>query len=775
MRVMTWLSTHDPGYGALRRAARTAIGMPGLFALCAEVLHNGEIATYAAFGSFALLLLVDFTGPMQQRLQSQVALVLTGGLFICVGTLASRTVWTAALAMALIGFAVLFAGVVSSVLAGASTSLLLSFILPVSLPAPASAIGDRLIGWGLAGLFSLFAIRFLWPTPVMDPLRSRAIAACRALAARLTADVADAREGGAGTAELLTRAAQTADEAVAVLHRGFLATPYRPTGLSTPARTVVRLVDELAWLRAMLPLSSTRAEPTALTASVCAVKSASARVLELGAEVLGLRGSDPAPLEAGVAELRAALREMETQATAYLPELPPTSSAGETQPTDDDRQALVTALDPTFRAQEITFAVSSIADNIARTARAESRSWPDRLLGHQPAGVPGVLTAAAERAGGSIGRDSVWLHNSVRGGIGLGLAVLVAELTGVQHSFWVVLGALSVLRSNALNTGQNVVRALLGTAAGFVLGALALAVIGTSPPVLWVVLPLAVLAAGIAPAAISFAAGQAAFTLTLVILFNITSPAGWKVGLLRVEDIALGCAVSLLVGLLFWPRGAAAAMRQAISDAYSASADYLAAAVIFGMVRCDPRAGSAPATGPEAARAAGAARRLDDAFRSYLAERGGKPVPLAQVTAVITGVAGLRLAADAILDLWQRDDGSSTGDRAAVRGILLEETDGLSRWFKDFGQRLVERSTVPAPLPPDVSRDRRLVAAVDSDLRGGDGRASATAVRIIWTGDHLDAIRRLQATLGGPFPGSSPSGHNPSRHNPSGHSPSGAA
>ena len=109
-------------------------------------------------------------------------------------------------------------------------------------------------------------------------------------------------------------------------------------------------------------------------------------------------------------------------------------------------------------------------------------------------------------------------------------------------------------------------------------------------------------------------------------------------------------------------------------------------------------------------------------------------------------MAGLRLAADAILDLWQRDDGSATGDRAAVRGILLEETDVLSRWFKDLGQRLVGRTPLPTPLAPDVARDRRLVASVDADLRGGDGRASATAV-IIWTGDHLDAIRRLQPGL----------------------------
>jgi hypothetical protein len=67
-----------------------------------------------------------------------------------------------------------------------------------------------------------------------------------------------------------------------------------------------------------------------------------------------------------------------------------------------------------------------------------------------------------------------------------------------------------------------------------------LAVIGTDTTLLWFLLPPAILLAGVAPAAISFAAGQAAFTLTLVCVFNIIQPAGWQVDLLRVENVALG-------------------------------------------------------------------------------------------------------------------------------------------------------------------------------------------------------------------------------------------
>ena len=185
-----WLRAHDPDYGALRRAARTALIMPAVFALGDKAIGNPVLATFAAFGSFAMLLLVDFTGSIKDRLFAQAVLGVACAVLICLGTLASHTAWLAAVAMALVAFAVLFAGVVSSVLASATTTLLLAFILPVSLPGPASSIPDRVAGWGLAAAASLLAISLLWPAPARNPVRAAVIAACRAMADRLRAEVA---------------------------------------------------------------------------------------------------------------------------------------------------------------------------------------------------------------------------------------------------------------------------------------------------------------------------------------------------------------------------------------------------------------------------------------------------------------------------------------------------------------------------------------------------------------------------------------------------------
>ena len=70
LHPVRWLGQRDRGFAALRRATRAAIIMPALFALGDKVIGNPQLATYAAFGSFAMLLLADFGGPMTERLQA---------------------------------------------------------------------------------------------------------------------------------------------------------------------------------------------------------------------------------------------------------------------------------------------------------------------------------------------------------------------------------------------------------------------------------------------------------------------------------------------------------------------------------------------------------------------------------------------------------------------------------------------------------------------------------------------------------------------------------
>src|SRR6202041_3417457 len=110
LHPLRWLGQRDRGFAALRRATRAAIIMPGMFALGDKVIGDPQLATFAAFGSFAMLLLVDFGGPMAERLQAQAALAVTGGVFVCLATLASQTAWLAARGMGGGGVGGIFAG-----------------------------------------------------------------------------------------------------------------------------------------------------------------------------------------------------------------------------------------------------------------------------------------------------------------------------------------------------------------------------------------------------------------------------------------------------------------------------------------------------------------------------------------------------------------------------------------------------------------------------------------------------------------------------------------
>ena len=145
--------------------------MPALFALGDKVIKNPGMSYFLAFGSFAMLLMVDFQGSRLDRLRSQALLGLTCAMFVCLGTLVSQSTALATIVMFIVAFAVLFSGIVSSVIASATTPLLLSFILPVTVPGPASQIPERVAGWGIAAVVSLFAITFLWPSAVAYPDR----------------------------------------------------------------------------------------------------------------------------------------------------------------------------------------------------------------------------------------------------------------------------------------------------------------------------------------------------------------------------------------------------------------------------------------------------------------------------------------------------------------------------------------------------------------------------------------------------------------------------
>ena len=167
---------------ALKTAARAAIVMPAVFAFADTVIGQPQTSIFAAFGSFAMLVLVDVEGPPLPRLFAYLALAAVGAMFITLGTVCSRNAWLGAGVMAVIGFCVLMSGVINGYVAALSTGALLTFVLPVTIPAPNSAIPDRLEGWALAAGAGICAVMLLWPSRRRADLQHDAAGALRAVA-----------------------------------------------------------------------------------------------------------------------------------------------------------------------------------------------------------------------------------------------------------------------------------------------------------------------------------------------------------------------------------------------------------------------------------------------------------------------------------------------------------------------------------------------------------------------------------------------------------------
>jgi hypothetical protein len=404
-------------------------------------------------------------------------------------------------------------------------------------------------------------------------------------------------------------------------------------------------------------------------------------------------------------------------------------------------EGIAGSLDPGFHARALGIATEMVAE--AALEASGSKQVVDRRLGAMDTSAPHLF---AHRILSHLSFRSVWFRNSLRGAVGLALAVAVIEVTDVSHGFWVVLGTLSVLRSNALGTGATALRAVGGTALGFVVGSLIMIGVADHSDLLWAILPLAVLVSGIAPAMISFVAGQAAFTVTVVILFNIIEPVGWRVGLTRIEDVAIGCGVSIVVGLLFWPRGATAALGRALSDAFVASSGYLADAVdrlttTSRFVDTEP--------GQQASNRA--YFLLDDAFRQFFAERGAKVVSVEAISRLFTGSNRLRLAAYTLATLPVRPPAAGLEEVESVgvaEAVLRDSYASTHRWYQEFAELLGDRrSTLDPPLPHSDVLHHVLRRAFDDVRSQQRSDRVQTTLQMLWADELLENQVQMQDDL----------------------------
>lgn len=693
---------------AALRTLRAVLVVPVLFALTYKVIGDAQMATFATFGGFATLVMASFAGSVRDKAIAHLGLGLAATVLIVIGTAVNGTAWIAALVTLPVAFAVLFAGLAGPNAAAGVTAAMLAYVLPAASPGSMHMIGSRLAGWWLATVAGTIVVLLLNTRPAADRVRVCAAACARALGEQL-----DAAVRGEPSADL--RAASMA--AKHELLSAFTATPYRPTGLATTDQALDSVVALLEWCASVISDSLVEYR------DLCTAPEVERELL--AATAANLR--DVAAVLAGDAAVAPDLPRLErglTESVRFLQQM------------SADDAGFGDAVHLSFHARTAAVATLRAADDAMIATRRAAVSTIDARRMHWW-GLPEDGSAVAHRRAvfgiGNIALrhaslGSVWFLNSVRGAVALAAAVAVADLTGVQHGFWVVLGTLSVLRTTASATGSTALRALLGVTLGFVVGALVILAIGTSTPALWTALVVSMVVASYAPGTAPFAIGQAAFTVTISVLYNLLAPVGWKIGMLRIEDVAIGCAVSLVVGLLFWPRGASEVVGDDLAAAFRSGSGYLRQSVgwSLGLHHDVPR--------PAAAVTAGL--RLDEALRGFLAEQGAKRVPAEDLWRLVGATLRLRLTGYSLAGLP-----SPRPEDDPARDELLSQADQLVDWFDHLASRL-EQANGRDPEPPALPS----IAPIRWDAANPPPGLSCA----LWVDYHLQHVTPHLAELIGP-------------------------
>jgi uncharacterized membrane protein YccC len=507
------------------RALRATLVVPAVFAVADQVVGNLQMATFAAFGGFATLVMSGFGGTRRDKALAHLGLALTGTALVVIGTLVSSSALLASLVALPVTFLVLFAGATAPNAASGAMGALLAFVLPAVSAGTASMIPARLAGWWLASVAGTAAVLLLSPRPASDRLHAAGAALAGSLADELDAALRGAPDSGLRAASLARNQA---------LRAAFGATPYRPTGLAAPDQAFANLVETLEWCFALV------------------------------GDVVRVR---------------------------------PGLASGP----DEERV---------------------LADESSRLLRA----------------VAALLS----------GRDAV------------------PDIEGVKQ-------LVAAARQRAWN--------------------------------------------------------QAAFTVLVAVLFNLIDPVGWRVGVVRIEDVALGCAVSVLVGVLLWPRGVVAVVADDLADAFRQGSSYLTESMDWILGRSTARSAGGLAT-------VSASIRLDGALRGLLAEQGTRNIPREHLWRLVGAAMRLRLTARTLARAQ-----STLPGYAEAKEALAEWTAGLVSWY----------DRLACTLAGDAADDRRTLEAALPEVSRLFDPASDAAIpaRAMWIGEHPRGLRcHLADTIG---------------------------
>ncbi len=707
---------HDPGHTSLRRGLRAGIIVPLLLAFAMISGFTGSYATFLVFGAMALLVFADFGGTTRPRVMAYALAALAGVPLIVIGTLASDNVGSAVLATLIVAFVLSGLGVLGGYFLSAQTALMLAFVLAVCNVGGFEALPDRIGGWVTAGVVSTLAGWLIWPRSSHVALYAKAASVIRTLAAIVAAPEQSTQQ-----------LEQQAREELSTLQRGFVVAQRRPSGATRRDRALAELATELERALGFAASARTASEASVVVAEATTLRARVVRVLEGSADVLQGRGDahDIEPLVVARDEHRAALDRW----------------AGEQLQKGIAPPAVLDALVAAHPLRLMSMLALAIGEN----AEVAVGASPDGLAHATQRGLRHTLAE-------ELTPSSVWLRNSLRTALGVALAVLVARSLAVPYAFWVVLGTLSALRGNVSATGRSALQALGGTMLGVLIAVPFVGVTGQEPWVLWIVLPILVFLAGYTPAAVNFVVGQAAFSLLVVVLFNILAPSSWEIGVVRIENAALGVGVSAVVGLLLWPRGARGQLRSALGALYDAGASALSYSFRCMLDQATPSPDADEVAAGERAEslARTQAIRAQEVFELFLNERSRQSPAISVWATLLSSGKGFLLIGDVVDSMVHAGYGAgSVGEPATAVGTVAGDAiASIVRMAEEIRSGRALRVTQPR----DTSQELRAASltSLSAPSLAADPSAVRAAIGLVFFADWLAQLDLLLRDLESP-------------------------
>ena len=517
--------------------------MSTAFLIGAHVVDNSQFAVIAAFTAAALLGIADFSGTRAQRLRVTAATAATGAVLLALGTAVSNNTVAAAITMFAVTLVVGFTAVFSGYFTAASSAVIVFYVVGTGVEGPVSVIPAREAGLAVATGMSLLAIGWLWPSRSDGACRTSLAAAYEVLAEGV-GDLGDHFDSGvpwsgAQTDDRLAAAIFDAEQAVAN-------SAWRPDGLASPHKARMYLLQGARRLSGLIGLFDDLPPQSIVDPDGTTTRLIRGMATELRkcAAALASRSSDmPDP------------RSIQTDNDQFI-EAARLHFARQTG-RGDQSAGLGRYAEKVFVLHQMSWGVMLASVCCRAIHRAPLEAPP--LIANSP--LVNAMTDGPSvkkwmrRARRNLNLRSVHLQNSLRLAVGLGLARLLVGVLDLQHGFWVGFATLVVLKTSSAGTRSTALQAAVGTAIGFGISTVFITTFGVDASVYSFLLPVVIFAAFYLPGAVSFVAGQACFTIVIVVLFNLLKPSGWSVGLIRLEDVFIGSAIGLTIGMAIWPRG----------------------------------------------------------------------------------------------------------------------------------------------------------------------------------------------------------------------------